>query len=261
MAIDLNADVGESFGAWALGEDEALVPHVTSVNIACGVHAGDPLTIERTVRLAVRHGNAIGAHPGYPDLPGFGRRAMDLAPEEIEASVLYQIGALAAFVRAAGATLRHVKAHGALYNRAARDPAAAGAIARAIRRFDPTLVMVGLAGSALLDAGRALGLAVAGEAFADRAYEPDGSLRGRQHPDALLDDPAAVAAQALTIARDGVVHAIDGRVVRIAADTLCVHGDAPGAAARAAAVRSALRGAQIEVAALGPPRAATAGRA
>jgi UPF0271 protein len=251
VRIDLNADVGESFGAWSLGEDEALIPNVTSINVACGAHAGDPRTIDRTVALAVEHGVVVGAHPGYPDLAGFGRRAMDLPPDEIEASVLFQVAAVAGFARAHGTRLRHVKAHGALYNSAARDEAAAAAIARAVRRFDPSLFLVGLAGSALLAAGRDAGLPVLAEAFADRAYEPDGSLRGRHHPDALLADPDATAWQAVRIACDGRVTAIDGRELDVVADTLCVHGDAPGAAARAAAVRQALAAAGVEVVAPG----------
>jgi UPF0271 protein len=246
VRIDLNADVGESFGAWPLGEDEALIPWVTSVNVAAGLHAGDPETIRRTVALAVEHRAAIGAHPGYPDLAGFGRRAMALSPNEIEASVLYQVGAVAAFARAAGAELRHVKAHGALYNRAARDRAAAEAIARAVRSFDPSLVLVGLASSELVTVGRDAGLRVAEEAFADRAYEPDGSLRSREHDDAVLSDPAAAAAQALAIVR-GELTARDGSPLRLHADTICVHGDLPGAAARARAVREALEAAGVEV--------------
>ena len=249
VRIDLNADVGEGFGPWSLGEDEALIPLVTSVNVACGLHAGDPLTIERTIRIAVEHRVAIGAHPGYPDLAGFGRRAMDLSPAEIEATVIYQVGAVATFARSAGAELRHVKAHGALYNRAARDRAAAAAIARGVRRCGRDLVLVGLAGSALLDAGSEAGLEVAAEAFADRGYEPDGSLRGRGHPDALLDEPEDAAAQAVSIVTDGSVRAVDGSTVRVAADTLCIHGDAPGAAARARAVRSALEAVGVRVAA------------
>ena len=251
MRIDLNADVGESFGAWSLGEDEALIPHVTSVNVAAGLHAGDPMTIARTVALAVRHGAAIGAHPGYPDLSGFGRRAMALTPDEIEATVLYQVGAVAAFARAGGGDLRHVKAHGALYNRAARDEAAAAAIARAVIRFSPSLVLVGLAGSALIAAGREAGLAVAEEVFADRAYEPDGTLRSREHADAVLDEPEAAAAQALALVRGGV-QALDGTAVTLRADTICVHGDLPGAAARAKAVRAALEADRVEVRALDP---------
>jgi 5-oxoprolinase (ATP-hydrolysing) subunit A len=250
VRIDLNADVGESFGAWRLGEDDELIPWVTSVNVAAGLHAGDPRTIERTVALALRHGVAIGAHPGYPDLAGFGRRAMAMSADEIEASVLYQVGAVAAFARASGAGLQHVKAHGALYNRAANDREAADAIARAVHRFDPGLVLVGLAGSRLIAAGQVAGLTVAEEAFADRRYEPDGSLRSREHDDAVLDDPADAAAQALAIVR-GELTARDGSRIRLQADTICVHGDLPGAAARARAVREALEAAGVEVRAPG----------
>jgi UPF0271 protein len=250
VRIDLNADVGESFGAWLLGDDEALIAHVTSVNIAAGLHAGDPETIERTIAIARRHGAAIGAHPGYPDLAGFGRRPMALTPGEIEASVLYQLGAVAGFARAAQTGLRHVKAHGALYNRAATDQAAADAIARAVRRFDASLVLVGLAGSALIAAGGDAGLTVAEEAFADRAYEPDGSLRSREHDDAVLDDPGAAAAQAVAIVRGELV-ARDGSRLDLRADTICVHGDLPGAAARARAVREALDAAGVEVRSFG----------
>lgn len=250
MRIDLNADVGESLGAWSLGEDEALIPLVTSVNVAAGMHAGDPVGIGRTVALAARYGVGVGAHPGYPDVAGFGRRDMALSPAEIEATVLYQVGAVAAFARAAGVELRHVKAHGALYNRAAHDEAAADAIARAVAAFSRELVLVGLAGSALVAAGRAAGLAVAEEAFADRAYEADGSLRSRRLEGAVLDDPAATAAQAVAIVR-GTVTAVDGTPLTVRADTICVHGDLPGAAARARAVREALLAAGIELRAPG----------
>lgn len=251
MSIDLNADVGESFGTWRIGEDDALIPHVTSVNIASGFHAGDPRTIERTVSLAVRAGAAIGAHPGYPDLEGFGRRELDMAPEEIEAAVLYQVSAVAGFVRAAGAELRHVKPHGALYNRSARDMAVASAVARAVRRASTTLVLVGLAGSRSLEAAAELGLATAAEAFADRRYEPDGHLRSRRLPDSVLADPWAAAEQAVSIARDGRVRAGPGEWLSVRADTLCVHGDEAGAAERAAAVRLALDDAGVAVAPLG----------
>ena len=246
MRMDLNADVGESLGAWSLGEDEALVPLVTSVNVAAGIHAGDPMTIAQTVALAARHGVAVGAHPGYPDLAGFGRRAMALSLAEIEASVLYQVGAVAAFAHAAGVGLRHVKAHGALYNRAARDPEAAAAVARGVAAFGRELVVYGLAGSALVGAAIDAGLIVAEEAFADRAYEADGSLRSRDLAGAVLDDPGAAAAQALAIV-GGSVTAWDGTQVAIRADTICVHGDLPGAAARARAVRDALAGAGVEI--------------
>jgi 5-oxoprolinase (ATP-hydrolysing) subunit A len=251
VRIDLNADVGESLGPWPMGDDARLIPLVTSVNVACGAHAGDPATIERTVRLAVRNGVAVGAHPGYPDLIGFGRRELDMAPEDLEASIVYQVGAVAAFARAEGVDLRHVKAHGALYNRAVRDPVVAAVIARAVRRVAPASVLVGLAGSGMLGAGRAEGLAVAAEAFADRAYEADGSLRPRRLDGALLPGPEAAAAQAVSIVRDGVVRSHGGVDVPVRADTLCIHGDTPDAAAIAAAVREALLAAGVTVAALG----------
>ena len=249
-SIDLNADVGESVGPWPMGDDERLIPLVTSVNIACGFHAGDPVTIARTVQLADDAGAAIGAHPGYPDLLGFGRRDMALSAAELEAAIVYQVGAVAAFARAAGSEIRHVKAHGALYNRAATDRAVADAIARAVRRCSGSLVLVGLAGSALLDAGRDAGLAVAAEAFPDRAYEPDGSLRSRRLPGAVLTDSAEVAARAVAMARGRVV-AGDGATLPLAADTLCLHGDTPGAVEHAIAVRAALEAAGIRLASVG----------
>jgi len=250
MTIDLNADVGESFGPWPMGEDERLIPLVSSVNVACGFHAGDPATIERTVRLAVASGAAVGAHPGYPDLTGFGRRELAMPPAELEASILYQVGAVAAFARDAGVELHHVKAHGALYNAAARDPRLAAAVARAVRRWSGDVILYGLAGSAILDAGREAGLAVAAEAFPDRAYEPDGSLRPRSLPDSVLTDSAAIAARAVAMARDGLVVATDGSSLAIEAQTLCLHGDTPGAAEHAAAVRAALAAAGIDVRAI-----------
>jgi UPF0271 protein len=244
--IDLNADVGESFGAWRLGDDERLIPLVSSVNIACGAHAGDPSTITRTVRLAVAHGAAIGAHPGYPDLAGFGRRDLEMAPYELAATLIAQVGAVQAIASSEDATVRHVKPHGALYNRAARDEGLAAAVADAIARLDRDLLLVGLAGSALLAAGRAAGLAVLGEGFADRAYEADGSLRDRRTPGAVLD-PVAAAAQAVSIARDRCVVATDGTRVVVEADTVCVHGDGAQAVETATAVRAALEAAGIAV--------------
>jgi UPF0271 protein len=249
MRIDLNADVGEGLGPWPMGEDEALIPLVTSVNVACGAHAGDPLTIERTVRLAASHGVAVGAHPGYPDLVGFGRRDLDMAPDELEASLVYQVGAVAAFAADAGVALRHVKPHGALYNGAARDAALAAVVARAVARVSRSIVLVGLAGSRLVEAGRDVGLRVAEEAFADRAYEADGSLRSRRLEGAVHADPAVVAAQALSIVRDGRVTAFDGSAVAVRADTICIHGDSPGAAGFARAIREALASAGVTVAA------------
>jgi UPF0271 protein len=251
VRIDLNADVGESLGPWPMGDDARLIPLVSSVNVACGLHAGDPLTIQRTVATAVAHGIAIGAHPGYPDLVGFGRRDLDMTAEDLEASIVYQVGAVAGFARAMGSEVRHVKPHGALYNRAARDPSVAASVARAIRSVSPDLILVGLAGSAMLEAGAEAGLAVAAEAFADRAYEPDGSLRSRRLEGAILPTPEAAAAQAVGIARDGRVRAHDGTDLAVRADTICIHGDTPGAVDVARAVRAALESAGIEIAPVG----------
>lgn len=252
MRIDLNADVGESYGHWQMGDDESLVPLVSSVNVACGAHAGDPLVMRRTVRLAADAGVAVGAHPGYPDRDGFGRRELGLTDDELRASLLYQLGALGAFCREAGVPMVHVKAHGVLYNRAAAEAPLATVLAQAVRDFDSSLVLVGLAGSELLRAGRLAGLAVAAEAFADRAYEPDGSLRSRRLPGAVLASPEAAAEQAVSIVTLGRVAAHEGSMVEIDADTLCIHGDTPGAADYARAVRRALQGAGVRI---GPLRA------
>lgn len=245
--IDLNADVGEGLGPWPMGDDAALIPLVTSVNVACGFHAGDPLTIRRTVRFALDAGCAVGAHPGYPDLVGFGRREMDLGPEELEAAVLYQVAALAGIVGAEGGRLAHVKPHGALYHHVAADPVAARAFAAAVARLDAGLRLVAPPGSALLAAAADAGLRTTVEAFADRVYEPDGRLRARSLPGALHTRPDAAAVQAVAIARDARVIASDGSHLRVAAQTLCIHGDTPGAAAIARAVRDALRDAGIAV--------------
>jgi len=247
-AIDLNADVGEGFGPWPAGEDAALLASVTSVNVACGFHAGDPRVMDRTVSLAVAVGVALGAHPGYWDLRGFGRREMAADPEEVENDVLYQIGALAAFARSHGAAVVHVKPHGALYNQAARDETLARAVARGVRRAGEGLVLVGLATSSVMrEAAAAAGLRFAGEAFADRAYEPDGSLRSRRAPGAVLTDPDAAARQAVGLARDGIVVAHGGREIAVRADTLCLHGDTPGALTLARTVRAALDAAGVAV--------------
>ena len=248
--IDLNADVGEGLGPWPMGDDERLIPLITSANVACGAHAGDPQTIERTVALAVRHGVAVGAHPGYPDLAGFGRRDLDMTPAELRASVIHQVAGVAGFARAAGVPLRHVKAHGALYNRMARDAAIAEVVARAVAAVVPEAIFVALAGSVALDAGRAAGLRVAAEAFADRAYEADGSLRSRRLDGAVLATADAAAAQAVSIARDGGVQAHDGSELAVRADTICIHGDTPGAADVAVAIRAALEDAGVTVAGL-----------
>jgi UPF0271 protein len=247
-SIDLNADVGEGFGRWSLGDEESLFSTATSVNVACGFHAGDPRVMDRAVSLAVRSGTAIGAHPGYWDLRGFGRREMTAEPDEVENDVLYQVGALAAFARSHGVSLVHVKPHGALYNQGARDAALAGAIARGVKRADEGLVLVGLASSAVMRrAAEDAGLRFAGEAFADRAYEADGSLVSRRETGAVLSEPAAAARQAVRLAREGRVTAHDGQDVVLQAETLCIHGDTPGAATIARAVRAALESAGVAV--------------
>jgi len=246
MKIDLNCDLGESFGRYTLGDDAAIMPYITSANIACGFHAGDPGVMGATVRLAKQHGVAIGAHPGWPDLQGFGRRAMQLPPDEVEALVLYQIGALAAFAKAEGLDLQHVKPHGALYNQAASDEQLAEAVARAVKRFSLDLVLVGLAGSRLVEAGRALGLRVADEAFPDRAYNPDGGLKPRSEPGAVLDAPQQVAENALRLAREGV--RIAG--LNLPVETLCLHGDHPAAQENARLVRETLEANGVELSAL-----------
>jgi 5-oxoprolinase (ATP-hydrolysing) subunit A len=240
LTIDLNADLGEGFGQYRLGADAALLPLLTSANVACGFHAGDPMTMRETVAAAASHGVAIGAHPGYPDLMGFGRRELGATPAEITAYVIYQIGALDAVCRAHGTRLRYVKAHGALYNRAATDRVAADAIAEAIRLAGPSLMMLGLAGSQLIAAGEAAGLRTAAEAFADRAYVSDGTLVPRSVEGAVVHDVDAVVARALRMVTAGVVTAIDGTDVAIRADSLCVHGDTPGAVALVRALRTHL---------------------
>ncbi len=239
-AVDLTADVGESFGVYRYGEDEALFPLLSSVNIACGFHAGDPMVMRRAVRLAARHHVAPGAHPGYADLVGFGRRPMSVTPEELEAMLLYQVGALAALATAEGVPLRHVKAHGAMYNQAQTDEGQARAIARAVGMLRPPLVLVGLAGSAMERAARAEDVPFAREAFADRAYAPDGMLVPRSRPDALHTDPERAAAQVRSLLRDGIVVASDGSRVEIAFDVLCLHGDTPDAPVIARRVRQEL---------------------
>jgi UPF0271 protein len=251
--IDLNGDLGESFGVWRMGEDAALLGLLSSANIACGFHAGDPTVMRYTVAQAMAHGVAIGAHVSFPDLQGFGRREMTVTPAEAYAMTLYQIGALHAFTRAAGTRLAHVKPHGALYNMAARDAGLAAAIARAAHDFDPQLRLFGLAGSALIDAGRALGLAVAVEAFVDRRYRADGSLQPRGEADAMIEDIDLAVAQALGIARDGTVQSVDGRTVSLRADTLCLHGDGPHAVQLARRLRDALDATGLRIAAPGAP--------
>ena len=251
LTVDLNSDLGESFGPWTMGHDAALMPSITSANVACGFHAGDPSVMRQTIRLAKQHGVAVGAHPGFADLVGFGRREMSLAPSELEDLVLYQLAAMAGVAATEGVRLQHVKAHGALYNMAARDASLARAIARAVVAFDPTLILFGLPNSALLQGGEAAGLCVAAEVFADRTYEADGSLTSRRVPGSVIQDPAQVISRAVDMVVTGQVTATDGTVVPLRADTICVHGDTPGAADLARKIRAALEAAGIKVAALG----------
>ena len=247
MRIDLNSDLGESFGPWPMGQDAALMASISSANVACGFHAGDPGAMRETVALARQHGVAIGAHPGFPDLVGFGRREMKTTPQEVEDFVVYQVAALAGIAATQGVSLQHVKAHGALYNMACRDRALADAIARAVAMVDRTLIVFGLPGSELLRAGEAAGLPVAAEVFADRAYERDGSLANRNKPGSVIHDADAVVARAVRMVRDGDVVALDGSVIPLEARTICLHGDTPGAAGLARAVRSGLEKAGVEI--------------
>ena len=248
--IDLNCDLGESFGAWRMGDDDNAMRHISSANIACGLHAGDPTTMRATVTAAIRYKVAIGAHPSLPDLQGFGRREMQVSPAEVHAMVLYQIGALSAFATAAGARLRHVKPHGALYNMSARDPAIADAIAEAVSGFDARLILVGLSGSESIKAAERRGLHAANEVFADRRYRADGSLMPRSLPGAVIDDMDHAVAQALDLATRGEVVADDGSLVQVQADTLCLHGDRADAADFARRLRLALDAASVDVLAL-----------
>jgi 5-oxoprolinase (ATP-hydrolysing) subunit A len=249
--VDLNADVGESFGAWVLGHDPVLFPNITSANVACGFHAGDPGVMRATVALAREHGVAVGAHPGFPDLAGFGRREMRLQPREVEDLVVYQIGALAAVAAAQGVRLQHVKAHGALYNMAVTEFALAEAIARATAAVDPSLVLLGLPGSQIVAAGERAGHATAAEAFADRANRADGTLVPRTQAGAVIHDGDEVVRRVVAMARDQTVVAEDGTRVALRVDTICVHGDTPGAAQLAARMRAALAESGIIVRPLG----------
>lgn len=252
--IDLNSDLGESFGHWSLGDDEAMFALVTSANVACGFHAGDPLAMRRSVELAVRHGVALGAHPGYRDLVGFGRRSMDASPQELAAELLYQLGALDAIARAHGTRVRYVKAHGALYHRLGADGEAARAFVGALAAFDAAdagagggLALLGAPATVLEEAAGAAGLPFAREAFADRGYAPDGSLLPRGAEGAVLTDPAAVADRAVELATTGGVRLGDGAFLELRPDSICLHGDTPGAVELATRVRAALAAAGVEL--------------
>jgi len=247
--IDLNSDIGESFGEWTLGDDEALLRVVTSANIACGMHAGDPGVMRQTVDAALAHGVAIGAHPGLPDLVGFGRRRMAITPQEAYDIVLYQVGALSAFVRAAGGRMQHVKPHGALYNMAAADAELADAVARAVHDISPELILYGRSGSALIAAGERAGLRTASEVFADRRYLPDGALAPRDNGAGVIHDVEQVTQQVFRMLRDGVVFA-DDKPVPVTAETVCIHGDTPGAGELAQRLRERLEQEDVRVCAL-----------
>lgn len=245
--IDLNADLGESFGSWRLGDDEAMLEIVTSANVACGFHAGDPLTLERTCALAAERGVRIGAQVSYRDLAGFGRRFLDCSEAELRADVLYQLGALQAMCTAAGTSLAYLKPHGALYNTVVHHEAHARAVVSAVRTFDPGLPVLGLPGGVLLDQARAAGLRTVTEAFVDRGYTPAGTLVPRGQPGDLIDDPHVAATRVLRLVNDGVITAVDGTEVPMHAESLCTHGDSPGAVAMARRVRAALEAAGVEV--------------
>jgi UPF0271 protein len=251
MAIDINCDMGESFGNYKYGADDEVVAFITSANIACGFHAGDPLVMNRTVALAKNHGVAVGAHPSFPDLMGFGRREINATPEEVRDYVTYQVGAMAAFAAAHGVKLQHVKGHGSIYNQAALDPKLARALAEGVARFDAGLTYVGLAGTAMLTAAEELGLRTASEVFADRAYTAQGHLVSRRIPGAVIHDPEQVVKRVVRMAVDGTIEAITGEIIAVKADTVCVHGDTPGAATLAEGIRRALAAAGVEVRPIG----------
>ena len=246
--IDLNCDMGESYGAWKMGADADVMPYISSANIACGFHGGDPATIRKTVKLAVEHGVAIGAHPSLPDIMGFGRRVMKISPQEMYDLVVYQAGAVEGFARAAGAKLHHIKCHGALYNMAATDEALSEAMARAARDLGNVMIYA-LSNSRMMSTVKKLGVPVLGEVFADRGYSDDGTLAPRDKPGGMIEDKAKSVQQALAMVEEGYVTSLSGKRVAVAADTLCLHGDQPGAAAFAQAIRKAFADRNISVAA------------
>jgi UPF0271 protein len=246
-AVDINCDLGESFGNYSFGNDEALMKYISSANIACGFHAGDPAIMQQTVALAVKENLAIGAHPGLPDLAGFGRRYMAISPAEAYQITLYQVGALAAFAKAAGTKLNHVKAHGALYNMAAENDAIAHAIANAVADFDQRLVFYGLSGSRMIKAAQKLRLATASEVFADRSYQGNGTLTPRSDPKALITDPDLCLEQVISLVRDNCVTTTENTKIKLQADTICVHGDHPHSLQFVKLIRQGLEAAGIAV--------------
>lgn len=245
--IDLNADLGEGFGVWRLGDDDAMLGIVTSANVACGFHAGDPAGLLRVCRSAADRGVRIGAQVSYRDLAGFGRRFIDVAADDLVADVVYQIGALQGIAAAAGSSVRYVKPHGALYNTIVGDREQAAAVAEAVRLADPTLPVLGIAGSAFFDEAGRVGLRTVAEAFADRAYRPDGRLASRREPGAVLNDPAAIADRVVNMVTSGRVTAIDGTPIAVSLESVCVHGDSPGAVQIATAVRDRLQAAGTDI--------------
>jgi len=251
MRVDLNSDLGESFGAYTIGRDNEITKYVTSVNVACGFHAGDPLVMEKTVLLAKQNGIAVGAHPGYPDLGGFGRRNLAMSYDEARTCVMYQVGALQAFLAAQGMRLQHVKLHGALYNTAAKDEALSLAICEGIAAIAPDAVFLGLAGSCMITAAEKVGLKAMSEVFADRAYNDDGSLVSRRLPGAVLHDAEEAIARTVRMVKEGVVTSINGRDIPIRADSVCVHGDNDSALEFVKNIRAALESAGVSVLPLG----------
>lgn len=243
--IDLNCDLGESYGVYKLGNNEEIFKMITSANIACGFHAGDPSTMRKTVELALKNNVAVGAHPGFPDLAGFGRRNMDLSPQEVYDLMIYQIGALYGFVKAAGGTMQHVKPHGALYNMAAKNAAFAQAIAEAVYQVEPELILFGLAGSEMINAGKKIGLRTASEVFADRTYQIDGSLTPRCEPNAVITKDHEAIAQVIRMVKEGKVLSQQGEDLPIQADTVCIHGDGVHALSFAQKIRETMQSSGI----------------
>ena len=246
--IDLNCDMGESFGNYTCGLDKDVVPHISSANVACGFHASDPLVMEKTVVLCQKAGVRVGAHPGFPDLVGFGRRQMQVSPDELRTMIIYQVGALKAFCEAAGLKLQHVKPHGAMYNMAGKDEVMARAICEGVRAVDPSLILLGLSGSKLIEAAKAIGLRAAREVFADRAYEEDGSLVARTKPGAMITDEDEAIARVVSMVTQHKVKAVTGREIPVEADSICLHGDSPKAVLFAEKISAALKAAGVTIA-------------
>ena len=248
IKVDLNCDMGESFGNYVCGMDADVAPHISSANVACGFHASDPLVMEKTVALCAKNGVSIGAHPGFPDLVGFGRRQMQVSADELRAMVVYQVGALKAFCEAAGARLRHVKPHGAMYNMAGKDEQMARAICEGVYAVDPSLILLGLSGSKLIAAARKIGLRAAKEVFADRAYEEDGSLVARTKPGAMITDEEEAIARVVSMVKNHVVKTTTGKEIELAADSICLHGDSPKTVRFAEKISAVLKAAGVTIA-------------